>query len=518
VKDSIFWLQGEIEKAKRNAPSLMPVLEPKGEFEKQAEFDVRKAKWDRELADLTERNTKSLAARLAELERAKKKIEENQVSLYGAIDIKTSPSAASIWLNKEEIGASPAEYKLALPGYTLIRIQKENYEPWDTAFTMQPAQKLRLNITLQEKSIFSKEGEIDFPKILAKDTTVEGYSARKKTVKARIEQIDEEIKVILADFSNAYPALEPQKQGETAQEFERRKSVWHNEGVRQVGILKGKHEAYRNKLIRSIKVLDDYIIEVKSQLIKEVSLNAQITLGAYDAEREVFVLAVQDTANAQSPFLFSGTVGIQRDAAKAIAENNRSAAGFLAGISYVNYPFVYGDSSFNLAMKELTLSRNAVSLKVEGEFKRPGRFEAMEGYNAWRETADSLLSGALKPQGLGLDYALKGGKAKEAAADAAGGGGLGWRGWTRIVAFTAAAALGTVAVIKHLDAEDYKDKINAMNSTRPANEPEYTAWYNENYNALAKNVKGVKDSEDSRTIFGIGAGVFAVGGILTFFF
>jgi hypothetical protein len=511
VKDSISWMQKEIEKVKRNTLSLMPALGPKGEFEKQSEFDARKAKWDKEFADLTEHNTKSLAARLAELERAKKKIEENQVSLYGTIEIKTNPEAASIWLNKEEIGASPAEYKLALPGHTVIRIQKENYEPWDTAFAMQPAQKLKISVTLQEKSIFSKEGEIDFPKILAKDTTVEGYSARKKTVKARIKQIDEEIKVILADFSNAYPALEPQKQGETAQDFEKRKTAWNNEGIRQVGILRSKHEAYKNKLVRSIKVLDDNIIATESLLMNETPLNAQITLGAYDADSEVFEVSVQDTVNVKSPFLFAGRVGIQRDVAKAIAENNRSTAGFIVGVSYINYPFISGDSLFNLAMKELALSRDAVSLKVEGEFKRLGRFEGMKGYGAWRSHADSLLSGALKPQGLDLNYALKGGKAKEAAADVASGGGLGWRGWTRIVAFTGAAVFGTVAIIKHLDAEDYKDKYNAALK-------DYNAGNLGRYGDLAKNAKGVKDSEDSRTIFGIGAGVFAVGGILTFFF
>jgi len=519
VQDSISATKNEIENVKKKTLSFMPVLEPKGEFEKQAEFDARKAKWDKELGEKAQRDSKSLTDRLAELEKTVKKIEENQSSLYSSIEIKTSPEAASIWLNKEEIGASPAKYDLALPGYTVIKIQKENYEPWDTTFTLQPSQKLKINVALQEKSIFSKEGELDFPKILAKDTTIEGYRQRIKRVEARSSQIDGEIKTILEEFSNSYPALEPQKPGETAQDFERRKTAWTNEGIRQYGVLMKKHDAYKSKLTRSIEVLNDNIIATASQLITETPLNAKITLGGYDAEKEVFELAVEDTANAKTPFRFIGKVGISVDTAKVM---NRSTEGFLANISYISYPFVSHDSSFNLAMKELSLSRKAVPLKVEGMFMPIGRFEAMEGYGAWRAHADSLLSGQLKANGLGLDYALnKGEKAKEAAGAAsdASGSGLGWRGWTRILAFTATAAFGTLAVLNHLDAEDAKDKIKKTNKTwTGGNKDQYTVWYNKNYPDLLKQKKKVEDSESSRNIFGIGAGVSAVAATMTFIF
>jgi len=230
VQDSISAMQREIENAKKRSQSQLPALEPKGEYEKQTEFDARKAKYEKELADRTQRDSKPFTDRLAELEAAKKKIESNQVLLYCSVEIKTNPGAASIYLNKEEIGASPAEYNLALPGYTVIKIQKENYEPWDTTLTLQPAQKLKINVVLQEKSIFSKEGEIDFPKTLAKDTTIAGYQARMGRVTARIKQIDGEIKTIVADFSNIYPTLEPQKPEETLQDFEHRKTSWQNEG------------------------------------------------------------------------------------------------------------------------------------------------------------------------------------------------------------------------------------------------------------------------------------------------
>jgi len=510
VQDSITATQKEIENAKKRTLSAMPALEPKSEFEKQAEFEVRKAKWEKELDEKTKLDSKPLTDRLAELEKASKKIGDNQALLYCSLDIKTSPEAASIYLNKEEIGSSPAKYELALPGHTVIRIRKENYEPWDTALTLQPAQKIRINVALQEKSIFSKEGELDFPKILAKDTTAEGYRERIKRVEARSSQIDGEIKTMLDNFSNIYPALEPQKPDETAQDFERRKTDWTNEGTRQYAVLVKKHEAYKGKLTRSIKVLEDNIITAESQLIAETQ-KASITLGAYDAEREAYEVAVEDTANSKTPFHFVGIVGVPRDTAKIM---NRSTDGFLAGISYINYPFVSGDSSFNLAIKELMLSRKAVPLKVDGAFKPIGRFEAMEGYGTWRAHADSILSGKLKAQGLGLDYALKGGGE---AADLAGSGGLGWRGWTRILTFTATAVFGTLAVAKHLDAEDAKKKIKNLNETYKSGD-DYNAWYGENYSSFKKHKSTLEDSESSRNIFGIGAGVFAIGGALTFFF
>jgi len=519
VQDSISWVQKEIENSKKRSRSQMPALEPKGEYEKQAEFDVRSAKWEKELGERILRDSKPFTDRLAELEVAKKKIEANQTSLYCSVEIKTSPAAASIFLNKEEIGASPAEYNLALPGYTVIRIQKENYEPWDTTLTLQPAQKLKINVALQEKSIFSKEGEIDFPKILTKDTTVEGYRERMGRIEARIEQIDGEIKAIIEDFSNTYPTLEPQKPEETLQEFERRKSEWNNEGVRQVGVLRSKHETYRNKLLRSLKVLEDNITATELQLIKETPLNAHITLGAYDVEKEIFEITVEDTANARTPFHFQGKAEVPRDTAKAM---NRSTDGFMAGVGYISYPFVSGDSSFNLAMKELSLSRKSVPLKVEGAFKPIGRFEEMEGYGKWRSHADSLLNGALKVQGLDLNYALKGEKAKEAA-DAAGssGGGLGWRGWTRILTFTAAAACGTLAVLKHLKAEDYKDKLSEINKSAPTTDnkdPRYTAWYRSNFDSIKDYTDKINNNNNYSDIYGAAAGVFVVAGGLTFVF
>jgi len=512
VQDSIIAMQAEIEKVKQSAAASMPVLEPKGEYEKQADFEARKANWEKELSEKTQRDVKAVADRIAELEKAKKKIEENQILLYCFVEIKSKPAAASVFVNSKELGVTPLEFNNFLPGYMVIRVQKEGYEPWDTTLTLQAGQKLKLNAALREASIFSQEEELDFPKILAKDTTTAGYYSRIKMVKARGKQVDGERDIIFEKFVKSRPVFEPKRPGETPQDFERRQYLVRRDSIKYAEWLQEKYDTYKNKLARTIETLEDYIIDAESMVITEAPLNALMALGAYDADKEVFDVYVFDTLDAKSPFNFVGKVGVPLDTAKVM---NRSIEGFLVGISYLNYPFVVKDSSFNLAMKELILSRKSVPLKVDGEFKRIDRFEAMDGYGAWRAHADSLLNGMLKPQGLDLNYALSGG-GKEAVSG--GGGGLGWRGWTRIVAFTATAAFGTLAVMKNMKVADYKDKFNKINNDK--NKPttnvngEYSQWYAE----VKHNWDAVNDNEKSRNIFSGLAGGFAAVGILTFVF
>jgi len=524
VQDSIVATKKEIENTKKKTAKEIP-LKPKGEYEKQAEFDVRKTKWEKEIDEKTLLSSKPLTDRLVELEKAKKQLEDNQSSLYCTLDIKTNPEAASIYFNKEEIGASPAEYHLALPGYAVIRIQKENYDPWDTTLTLQPAQKLKLSIALQEKSIFSSDGEINLPKTLAKDTTIEGYNNRINKIKDRLAQIEHEIRVIFANFPNTYPALEPIKPDETLQDFERRKYSWQNEGERQANALKQKYDAYKAKLVRSIETLKDNIITTESQLTIENRPNARITLGNYDADKEVFEIDVQDTADTKSPFHFVGKVGVPTDTAKVM---NRSTEGFGVGVSYINYPFISGGSSYNLAMQQLSLSRKTVPLKVNGTFKHIGRFEAMEGYNQWNIHKDSLLSGLLKPQGLDLNYALKGEKPKIAVAEAnesaeanGGGGGLGWRGWTRIFTILPAVGLGAAASAIHFFKVD-KNKKDFNNLKDKGDEyttkTDYKGWYDKNYEDLKTYKKNTEDNEKYRNILSASAGGFAFIAILTFVF
>jgi len=80
----------------------------------------------------------------------------------------------------------------------------------------------------------------------------------------------------------------------------------------------------------------------------------------------------------------------------------------------------------------------------------------------------------------------------------------------RIFAFTAAAYLGANAVYNHLEAKDKLDKLNDLKKDPQLDE----AWIK----AYKDNTDAVRKSELRRNICVGAAGVFAIGGIFTFFF
>ncbi|MCL2259898.1 MAG: PEGA domain-containing protein [Fibromonadales bacterium] len=490
VQDSINATHKAIENVKNNSASSMPKFKPKDEFEKQPEFEARKIKWDKDLADKINNDTKPLAARLAELEGAKKKIEENQISLYGSLNIKSSPEAASIWIGREEVGTTPAEYNYLIPGTVRISVRKEGYNPWDTTLLATPGAKLRFNVTLDEKSIFSQENEIDFAGVLSKDTTIGGYLSRMEIIRARKAQSDAEIRAIMENFENNYPALDAQKPGESADAFSKRHDAWYKEGMRHVMEFHKKHEAYKQKLDRSLAVLNDYIVSAQSTILSEVAFAAKVELGTYDPDKELFELVAQDSASGKSPFYFKGKIGIPRDTAKVM---NRAAPGLAVNLQFINYPF----NDVNLAMSSLQLSKNGVNFKVDGSFSEIGRYKSEGGYAEWKLRADSLLSGTLKAQGLDYAFAMGRAATKEVVATSSAkdesGSGLGWRGWTRIITYTLAAASGGASIYKHFEMEDGKDKYGA-------------------------NADLVKERKNHRNIYTITAGTLALVGTITFLF
>jgi hypothetical protein len=511
IQDSIAATYRAIESVKKNTESFMPKLEPKSEFEKQAEYDARLSKWNTELTQRIEKDTKSLTQRLAELEKAKVKIQENQASLYGTLDIKSNPSGASIWLGREEIGATPAEYSLLIPGEVKISVRKEGYDQWDTSLTVAPGAKFKLSVQLEEKSIFSKENEINFSKLLSKDTTAQGYNARIDRAKACKAEIDGEIKQLLEDFKNSYPALEPQKVGEKLEDFEKRKNMWNSEGMRRYTELQRKHEVYSARLVRSVETLSDYIIATESAVIAEAAIFAKAELGAYDAEKETFEMVAQDSSSGKSPFYFIGKVGIPVATAKEI---NRAAPGFSIGLQFINYPFEADTSSVNLAMSKLLVSLNGKELNVQGSFGEIKSYSLMKGYYEWKLHADSLLSGMLKPQGLDYAYAMGKSAAKDVAKkeeSGESGDGIGGLGWTRIITFTAAAGCAGVAVFKN-------SKVNKFYGELPDTKNISPTKYKDVRDDHNGKLKEMKKYEDQRLYYSIGAGALAAVGMVTFFF
>jgi len=339
--------------------------------------------------------------------------------------------------------------------------------------------------------VLDPETEINFSQILSKDTTVEGYEAR------------------IIRLANA-PGVD------------------------------------KNVVNAAIAVLNDYIIAAQSSLLAETATTAEITLGAYDLEEETCEIAVQDTANTRSPFYFYGKVSIPIDTARNM---DRNALNFIPTLHYINFPFHTDSGKVNLAMYGLQISRNGQDLKVSGSFYEIVRYRHINGYQAWRLRADSLLRGELRASGL--DYAHFAKIKSEIASKneviskdtsmststttsgiisidtststttsistnisteskGASSGGLGWRGITRILAFSATALLGAAAIYKHLGSMDNLKELDDLKS-QVANTDE---WKN-SYNAKADEIR---EKEQQRNIFGAAAGVCAVSGAITFFF
>jgi len=147
------------------------------------------------------------------------------------LEIVTNPAEASIYINKEKVGVSPAAYQFTIPGAIVISLQKENYEPLDTTLIIQMGQNYKIDVTLKE----------NFQKILAQDTTVEGYLLRKGRVQAKIEQIDNEMNAVLANEAVDYE----------------NKVAAHQ-----------KYTAYRNELLQAIGILDNNINIAKAEALK----------------------------------------------------------------------------------------------------------------------------------------------------------------------------------------------------------------------------------------------------------
>jgi len=499
----------------------MPKLEPKGEFETTAEYEARVAKWNKELAEKRERDTKSYWLRLQELEKAKKKIEENQVSLLSSVTIKSHPAAASVWINREEIGATPIDdpYDL-IPGSHKVIIRKEGYNPWDTTLLAVPGAKFKINANLEETDLHNCI--YDFAKISKKDTTVEGYEYRIDLLEACKVQVAEDMKQILEDFANSYPALEPQRPDETPDVFNKRRDMWTREGMRQVNELQRKHKNYLDKLDCTAKVLKDYIIATQSTIISEPLLAPKIELGPYDADKQQFEFIAQDTASEKSPFYFKGRIGVPRDTAKLI---NKAAPGFLTNLQYINFPFKIDSANVNLAMSKLTLSRNGQDLKLDGSFFEIERYKPLPGYDAWKLHADSLLSGKLKAQGLALGCKLLPPPPPPPEDTTKI-----WPTVAKIATFSAAAIFGGLAVYKHLDAQekndDYNDRYNDpgyQEQSRKNRDGSLAGADKLNYdletNKLKSLDKSIKDDESSRNIFaGVAGGLLAAGIVLTIAF
>jgi hypothetical protein len=331
----------------------------------------------------------------------------------------------------------------------------------------------------------------------------------------------------------------PKGEFEKQEDYEARRAKWEKEAINKLTARDTTAKGYINRIAYSrelgldstslqalILVLEDRRITEESKLVTEAAPNAKFELSAYDAEKETFDMKIQDTENAKNPFVFQGSVFIPIGTAKSMDRNNTSE--FAASVVFLNYPFEQDESTrVNLAMQKLLLTKSGKNLSIKGSFSEVEQYTGMYGYNAYKQHADSILDGTLKPRNLSYKDALRianGGTVDEPL--------MGWRGWTRLATFSLAIVGGVAAAFKHTDARKNKDNLDALlKKARDEKIYEWEGdfWTNESGDRVL-SPKGIwkqdyweqqdalADNEMYRNIFGVAAGVFATAGIVTFFF
>jgi len=496
VNDSINKELAAVDSMTEKVISRIVPITPKGEFEKQAVFEKRKTEWEKGKTEAIQVACKPLNERLTELNKAKKKLEDIQVSMLGTIEIQTEPSGARITLGKEKNGISPVTIQGLIPGKITARISKNNFNPLDTVIDLKPGNKLSLSFALSEKSLFSMKDEINLIKILTKDSnTIPVYQKRIERIRNRQKQVDEEIKIILAKFPDTFPRLAPQKAGETTDQFNARKEQWTKDGLKQYNILKSKYMTYRARLDRAVEVLKDYITQIESATVLETPKTVTIALGEYDAEKERFALQVTDTSSSKTPFMFFGTVAMPIATAKTI---NHNVTDFSLAVLHLNYPFMTDSGNVNLAVSKVDLMYHSKPVIVSGSFKEVPKYMSMPGYPQWKSHADSLLNGTLKVQNLDASYAIQWNPPQQTDDENKF---WGWRGWSRVVLFTASAVFGGMAIYENHEASDKAE--NAHPTTE----------------AQAKSIRSdIQDHDDMRDVMIVCAGVSVGLGLITFAF
>jgi len=496
VNDSINQERAAIDSMTEKVISRIVPITPKGEFEKQAVFEKRKTEWEKGKTEAIQVACKPLNERLTELNKAKKKLEDIQVSMLGTIEIQTEPSGARITLGEEKNGISPVAIQGIIPGKITARISKNNFNPLDTVIDLKPGNKLSLFFALSEKNLFSMKDEINLIKILTKDSnTILIYQKRIERIRNRQKQVDGEIKIILAKFPDTFPRLAPQKAGETTDQFNARKERWTKDGLKQYNILKSKYMTYRARLDRAVEVLKDYITQIEAATVLETPKTATIALGEYDAEKERFALQVTDTSGSKTPFMFFGTVAMPIATAKTI---NHNVTDFSLAVLHLNYPFMTDSGNVNLAVSKVDLMYHSKPVIVSGSFKEVPKYMSMPGYPQWKSHADSLLNGMLKVQNLDASYAIQWNPPQQTDDENKF---WGWRGWSRVVLFTASAVFGGMAIYENHEASDKAE--NAHPTTE----------------AQAKSIRSdIQDHDDMRDVMIVCAGVSVGLGLITFAF
>ncbi|MCL2284024.1 MAG: hypothetical protein FWC26_11980 [Fibromonadales bacterium] len=205
--------------------------------------------------------------------------------------------------------------------------------------------------------------------------------------------------------------------------------------------------------------------------------------------------------------------------ADCLAESCAVEIGRAIGAEYVTQGFVghfgemltltvelYESMSGNMLGSFVTESNSIMGLLGTVREKAPSMFANVKQDDEPKQSKNAVKSKAAKDA---VKEAVK-----EPAGKSEGSGGLGLRGWTRVAAYALTAGFVGMAIYKHVDVEDNRDKLSKLDKSLPESEGEYDGWRK----SYASSIDAAKSGEKQRLAYSIGAGASALAVALTFVF
>jgi len=495
VNDSLSAINVQIIQVENDVKAQLPALAPKGEFEKLSDYDRRSSAYNAEVSKRSAARTAPFRKRAEELSEAIAKIQKIQSGMLGVVTVKTYPEDATVVLSSTgEVKGAPASFEGVVPGQVSITVSSPSFETKVVSVYLRASEKQTLNVRLEEASMFSTRGEINLSELLLKNSTnADDYLKRIAIIENRIQQTDLERSQVINRFMTSYPKLAPQQPNESESDFDLRREEWQNEGNRQYVDLIRRCDEYRERLVRAIEVLQDYLVAVQCEMVRSLAPNAHVNIGAYDSEAEQFAVSVLDTLDKEIPFAFNGVMKMPIDQA---AVFNREAS-ISTEVEYLNFPLKTSAGNRYVAMSNLFLIREGAVLGVDGVFAEVDYSNEVD-FAAWKAKSDSILDGSLKARGLTSEYAF------DPAADPNASDPWTWRAWTRIAAAVVFVGGLTGGLYENAQAKNVADDYNATSHVGSAD-----------LNAARDKIN---NHETLRGLFYGLAGAGLLAGVITFVF
>jgi hypothetical protein len=337
---------------------------------------------------------------------------------------------------------------------------------------------------------------------LKKDADAETYKARINQLREKISAMRIRISQLDASFASA---------GFSASDFEEAKKI-----------MAAKNSLYLSRLERAIEVLRDYALQEQARVLSTEKHKPQMSLGAYNADSQEYGIGMSNSENSNVLFSYSGHFQIPAQKAQ---EMNGQTTDLTASIDYINFPFIIQGTKFFPSAKKAHIFYKDEELPIAGSFSSFPSLEGYPGYAEWKMQADSLIAGFL-PKNLDSLYAMSSPpliavtspqtQIETGIPAPSKSESIGARTILRIAAFGLSAASVGVGLMQNKKAATKNDEANIK--FEEAQVSIGTPDYGEKYNIYSQSLDEVKDAENLRNAFYGAAGVFGLGGILTFVF